>query len=130
MGPRCRCRVGPGRYEVQARIERFVEPSVLLLLNERPRHGYELAEELESFLGDARVDFGNLYRLLRSLEAEGLVSSTWDDEQPGPIKRIYELTSDGRALLSAWAESLHASKAQLEAFLEAYERSVKKAENT
>ncbi len=103
---------------------------MLLLLSERPRHGYELAEELESFLGDARVDFGNLYRLLRSLEAEGLVSSTWDDEQPGPIKRIYELTSDGRALLNAWAESLQASKAQLEAFLEAYARSVSKAENT
>ena len=31
-----------------------------------------------------RIDMGNLYRILRSLEREGLVDSTWDDDAPGP----------------------------------------------
>ena len=32
---------------------------------------------------------GNLYRVLRALEADGLVSSEWNDDAPGPAKRIY-----------------------------------------
>ena len=75
--PRCRCRVGPGRFEVRARIERFAEPTVLLLLAEGRSHGYQLADHLEELLDEGRVDFGNLYRLLRALEEEGLVASTW-----------------------------------------------------
>ena len=45
-GPRTRWLVEPGRWGVRARVERFVEPAVLLLLAERPRHGYELIDEL------------------------------------------------------------------------------------
>ena len=58
--PRCRCRVGPGRFEVRARIERFAEPAVLLLLAEGESHGYQLADRLEDLLDEGRVDFGNL----------------------------------------------------------------------
>jgi hypothetical protein len=87
--PRCRCRVGPGSFEVRARVERFAEPAVLLLLAEGPSHGYELADALEELLEEGRVDFGNLYRLLRSLEGEGLVASSWSEDTPGPLKRIY-----------------------------------------
>ena len=29
-----------------------------------------------------RIDMGNLYRILRSLERDGLVDSTWDDDGP------------------------------------------------
>lgn len=119
--PRCRCRVGPGRFEVRARIERFAEPAVLLLLAEGPSHGYELAETLEDLLDEGRVDFGNLYRLLRSLEEEGLVASTWSEEAPGPQKRVYELTGEGAALLHAWATSLRARSERIAALLARYE---------
>jgi len=43
--PRCRCRVGPGSFEVRARVERFAEPAVLLLLAGGPSYGYELVDE-------------------------------------------------------------------------------------
>ncbi len=33
---------------------------------------------------ERRVDLGNLYRLLRSLEEEGVVASEWDEASPGP----------------------------------------------
>ncbi|MDA8356840.1 MAG: PadR family transcriptional regulator [Actinomycetota bacterium] len=119
--PRCRCRIGPGSFEVRARVERFVEPAVLLLLAEGPSHGYELADALESLLEEGRVDFGNLYRLLRSLEAEGLVTSAWSDDTPGPLKRIYELTGEGSALLDTWAESLLGSQRRTAALLRRYQ---------
>ena len=48
---RVRRRVGPGDFEVRARVERFAEPAVLLLLRERPVHGYELLEQLPDLTG-------------------------------------------------------------------------------
>lgn len=119
--PRCRCRVGPGSFEVKARVERFVEPAVLVLLAEHETHGYDLAEALEALLDEGRVDFGNLYRLLRSLEAEGLLRSSWSDDAPGPLKRRYALTDEGMALLEAWAESLRATQHRVSSLLERYD---------
>jgi len=102
-------------------VERFIEPAVLLLLAEGPSHGYELADALEEVLQEGRVDFGNLYRLLRSLEAEGLVASAWSEDAPGPLKRTYELTGEGAALLDSWAGSLRAGRERIAAFLRRYE---------
>jgi poly-beta-hydroxybutyrate-responsive repressor len=116
---RVRRRLAPGEYDVRARVERFAEPAVLLLLRERPAHGYELLEQLPSLTGE-RVDMGNLYRFLRVLERDGIVTSAWDDEAPGPSKRIYELTDEGRALLDHWASALEVSQTRLNAFLTRY----------
>jgi poly-beta-hydroxybutyrate-responsive repressor len=117
---RVRRRRAPGEYDVRARVERFAEPAVLLLLRERPVHGYELLEQLPELTGE-RVDMGNLYRFLRLLEAEGIVRSDWDDRAPGPSKRVYELTHEGRALLERWADALRQAQARTNAFLTRYE---------
>jgi PadR family transcriptional regulator PadR len=113
---RVRRRIGPGEYAVRARVERFAEPAVLLLLRERAVHGYELLEQLPELTGE-RVDMGNLYRFLRLLEAEGIVRSAWDDDAPGPSKRVYELTDEGRVLLEGWATALRAAQARIDGFL-------------
>ena len=117
---RVRRRTGPGEFDVRARVERFAEPAVLLLLRERPVHGYELLEQLPELTGE-RVDMGNLYRFLRLLESEGIVRSDWDDHAPGPSKRIYQLTDEGRALLDQWASALKDSQTRLDGFLTRYE---------
>lgn len=114
-----RRRVGPGRYEVMARVERFAEPAVLLLLRERPAHGYELLEQLPELTGE-RMDMGNLYRFLRLLEAEEIVRSEWEDDLPGPSKRTYELRDDGRALLDEWAVALGDAQERIDGFLTRY----------
>ena len=116
---RVRRRLGPGEYDVRARVERFAEPGVLLLLRERPVHGYELLEQLPELTGE-RVDMGNLYRFLRLLEADGIVRSEWDDEASGPSKRVYELTGEGRALLDHWADALRKSQTRIDGFLKRY----------
>src|SRR3954454_13611098 len=119
---RSRHQTKPGHWHVRARVERFVEPSLLLLLRERPLHGYELIERLPELAGAGRIDVGNLYRLLRSLEGEGLVSSAWSAELPGPAKRTYELTAEGRLLLDQWAEALRESQADVQSFLDRYDQ--------
>jgi PadR family transcriptional regulator, regulatory protein PadR len=116
---RVRRRLAPGEYDVRARVERFAEPAVLLLLRERPVHGYELLEQLPDLTGE-RVDMGNLYRFLRLLEQEGIVRSEWDDRAAGPSKRIYELTEEGQALLDEWATALRGAQARTESFLTRY----------
>jgi len=115
-GPRSRRHHG-GRWRVFARVERFTEPALLLLLRERPAHGYDLLERLPELTGEQRVEMGNLYRLLRALEDEGLVTSQWADG-----KRTYSLSEQGGALLDQWAEALERSQARTQLFLERYAR--------
>ena len=121
-GTRSRAFVRPGHWAVRARVERFAEPSLLLLLRERPMHGYELIERLPEVAGgETRVDVGNLYRILRALEEEGIVTSQWSADLPGPAKRTYELTAEGRRLLDEWAGALRRSRDRIDTFLERFE---------
>ena len=120
-GYRSRRQTGPDEWTVRARVERFHEPALLLLLRERPRHGYELIELLPELGGD-RVDVGNLYRFLRCLESEGIVESEWHGDLPGPAKRTYSLTPVGERLLEQWIEALRQSRDDVSAFLDRYEK--------
>ena len=110
-----------GHWRVFARVERFTEPAILLLLRERPAHGYDLLERLPELTGEQRVEMGNLYRLLRGLEEEGFVTSEWDEGSPGPAKRRYAITPHGLQLLDQWVEALRSSQDRTARFLERYE---------
>ena len=82
----------------------LVGPLLLLLLAEEPGHGYDLIERLRSLGFEHRA--GSLYRELRRLEDDGLVTSYWEASQTrGPARRVYELTFDGRRALRACAAS-------------------------
>ena len=99
-----------------ARVERFTEPALLLLLREQPTHGYDLLERLPELTGESRVEMGNVYRLLRALEEEGLVGSEWSDG-----KRTYAVTDRGRQLLDQWVEALRTSQERTQRFIDRYE---------
>lgn len=102
-------------------IERFMQPCLLLLLRRRPAHGYELMRYLEEFgFSGEDLDPGTVYRNLRRLEEEGLVSSRWDTSGGGPARRLYRLTPEGEEMLAAWAEAIKHQKSRLELFLEKY----------
>ncbi len=103
---------------MRARVERFGEAALLLLLGDGPTHGYELLERLPELLGEERVDVGNVYRALRSLEDDGLVVSEWSADLPGPAKRTYTLTDDGASALDAWIDSLVVLREGLDGFVE------------
>ena len=98
----------------------FLRPCVLLLLREQPAHGYDLLERLR-LLGFTRDDPGRLYRMLRSLEQEGLVHSSWEGSATGPDRRVYRLTAAGTVALHGQARSLKQTTLALERFLSRYE---------
>ncbi len=60
--------------------------------------------------------------MLRGLEEEGIVRSEWRDDQPGPAKRMYDLTDDGHRLLVSWVDSLEEAQRRIAGFLDEYER--------
>jgi DNA-binding PadR family transcriptional regulator len=113
-----------GAWHVLARVERFVEPALLLVLREGSTHGYDLAEAIEELTPGERVDLGNLYRLLRSLEEEGVVTSEWRDDLPGRSKRSYQLTARGEDLLEAWVDALADLTGSLSAFRQRHDQGV------
>ena len=112
--------LGPGQWRVHARVERFIEPALLLILRDGSTHGYELADSLAEMLPAERIDMGNLYRMLRALEAEGIVESEWRDDLPGRNRRTYQLTEEGKSLLDTWAEALGEANETITAFLVRY----------
>ncbi|GAC1343000.1 MAG: hypothetical protein NVSMB29_15280 [Candidatus Dormibacteria bacterium] len=99
-----------------AQPRQFLRACVLLLLGEEPAHGYELLERLGEFgLGD---DSGTLYRLLRVLEQQGRVASSWERSDQGPARRCYELSAAGGTELDAWVLALARSRDRLDAFVD------------
>jgi DNA-binding PadR family transcriptional regulator len=75
---------------------------LLLLLAERPNHGYELIRLLEDrFLGLYTPSAGTIYPRLAALEEEGLIEH---DEVEG--RKVYRLTDAGRAELEAHRHEL------------------------
>lgn len=94
----------------------LLRPFVLLLLHEAPGYGYQLPQRLSELAGST-WDHGTVYRLLNTLENEGLVTSTWERSVAGPQRRRYTLTSEGRRLLVECASSLAGLHQVLERFL-------------
>jgi DNA-binding PadR family transcriptional regulator len=75
---------------------------VLLLLDEEPRNGYQLMQEIEERSHGAwRPSPGSIYPALSQLEDEGLVRS---NESAG--RRAFELTDEGRAYVAEHRDAL------------------------
>lgn len=101
----------------------FLQPCLLLLLRERPDHGYELAARLRP-MHDGDGDAGGIYRALRGLERQGLVCSEWHTSPTGPARRIYRITDEGVAALEVLVTGLEQTHASLHVFLDRYARLV------
>jgi PadR family transcriptional regulator PadR len=79
----------------------------------RKQYGYALLKLLSD--QGLEVDQGTLYPLLRRLEAQGLLQSSWSVDEARP-RRYYIISSEGRKLLprlrSEW-ESMVAAMGRL-----------------
>jgi PadR family transcriptional regulator PadR len=84
----------------------MLEPALLVLLKEQPRHGYTLLASLES-LGMGTLHPSMVYRTLRQMEELEWIGSDWDTSQTqGPPRRIYSLTPLGEDVLENWQDEL------------------------
>jgi len=85
------------------------EALILATLADGPRHGYQLALEIEERSGGRfRFNHGTLYPILHSLETGGLIDGTWAEPAGKRKRRQYRLTRVGvdhlDGLRNAWAE--------------------------
>lgn len=96
---------GPGGFGRRPRMRRGdVRAALLVLLDEEPRNGYGLMQEIEHRSeGLWRPSPGSVYPALSQLEDEGLVRSR---ERDG--RREFELTDEGRAHVEQHREELGA----------------------
>mgnify|MGYP000032265297 CR=1 FL=1 len=103
------------------RVSRFIQPSLLLFLSKGASYGYELIDKLKGLgFHKESIDVGAVYRTLRKLEREGFVKSAWV-KKDSRRKRVYKITSEGRALLKAWIERVKERKQALEKFIKIYQ---------
>ncbi len=80
----------------------LIEPALLVLLKEKPQHGYTLVDSLTA-LGISTPHPSVVYRALRDMENLQWIRSRWDaDASQGPPRRIYALTSQGEMALQKW----------------------------
>ena len=61
-----------------------------------------------------------IYRHLRQMDEEGLVTSSWDAEGDGPAKRVYAITDEGREVLDAWILHMERQRDALDGFIRRY----------
>ncbi len=97
-----------------------MQPTLLLLLHQGLSHGYALLERLDEF-GLGQVDPSAVYRVLRDMEAQGWVVSSWDEhETQGPPRRVYSLTAQGDEALALWTADLEETRTSIDRVLERY----------
>ncbi len=91
-------------------LAKLLHPAILVMLAEGPHHGYRLIDRLASLriLRGERPDPAGVYRVLRSLEQSGFVTGEWNLERPGPARRVYAITAEGRLCLETWLQTLQA----------------------
>ena len=84
----------------------LLRPAILVLLQEQESHGYELMSRLAELGLDVRPTTGAVYRCLRTMAEEGLVSSCWTNPERGPARRVYTITDVGEQHLERYVPSL------------------------
>ena len=106
------------------RAARFLEPFLLLLLQQGQAHGYTLLEKLEQFGLESRNPSA-VYRVLRDMEELGYVVSSWDETKTqGPPRRVYCLTALGKELLAQHVQDLKETREIIDRFIETYQHNL------
>lgn len=82
------------------------ETLILALLEEAPRHGYELARLIDDRTrGRLFFHVANVYTSLYRLERGGCIAGRWVEKPGQRRRRFYRLTATGRRQLAIRRES-------------------------
>jgi PadR family transcriptional regulator, regulatory protein PadR len=84
------------------------ELMILALLDQRERHGYELARLIgERSLGAINFHVASLYPTLYRMEDKGLIDGRWVEKAGQRRRRYYRVTPAGRKALKAHRSVWH-----------------------
>ena len=89
-----------------------LEYCILLMLDNKVYYGHEILQELSKYAIIASTE-STVYPLLRRLQKENYLQSTWQESTEGlPPRKYYSLTPDGKNYLDAmnteWENLLNA----------------------
>ena len=112
---------GMGRRRGQRKMF-FLQSCLLVVLHREPGYGYSLMDGLQEFgFRSDQMDISIIYRALRDLQANELVSDSWDDNSLGPQRRMYTITPQGEEVLAGWIKNLRQRRKDIEKLEAAYE---------
>jgi len=83
----------------------MLRPLILVMLCEKPMHGYQLIERIRDVTGFT-FGPGVVYPLLYKLEEKGLIRGEWIERGVRRRVRIYRLTEEGRKMVREVRELL------------------------
>jgi PadR family transcriptional regulator, regulatory protein PadR len=77
----------------------YIRMGLLILLNKKPAHGYEIMKEINSRTkGFWQPTPGGVYPILRDLEKSGYIKGHWETQRNRKLK-VYKITQSGQAIL-------------------------------
>jgi len=85
-----------------AQLQKGTTPLLVLsVIGDGELYGYQIAQLIRERSDGAFVPSeGSLYPTLHRLEADGALVATWRENERGPKRRYYRLTSGGHRLLA------------------------------
>ncbi|MBT3283849.1 PadR family transcriptional regulator [Candidatus Bathyarchaeota archaeon] len=74
----------------------WIQLLILRILYDSPTHGYEIIKKVNTFQAGRRpIKPGSMYTILRRMEEDGLLESTWDEETARLNRRVYTFSEKG-----------------------------------
>ncbi len=96
--------------ELGKSLSRLSQPTILMILAQsgEPMHGYIIVQQAahSPMFGGKKPDATGIYRALKRMEEQELVTSEWDTPQEGSAKRMFTLTDKGYSCLRRWIDAL------------------------
>lgn len=96
--------------ELGKSLSRLSQPTILMILAQsgEPMHGYIIVQQAahSPMFGGKKPDATGIYRALKRMEEQELVTSEWDTPAEGSAKRMFTLTDKGYSCLRRWIDAL------------------------
>lgn len=100
----------------------WIQFLALMMLNDRPMHGYQLKDVMErqGYVREGRFKTGSLYTILNRMEQHGYLVSTQEQSAEGRTRRVYRVTDEGLSRLKTGLEHMLRRKRLLDKLEEYY----------
>ena len=77
----------------------YIRMGILILLNKKPAHGYEIMKEINNRTGGfLQPTPGGVYPILRDLEKSSFIKGQWQTQKNRRLK-VYKITKSGELIL-------------------------------
>lgn len=99
---------------------------VLLIIAQRPSYGLEILNQLNEVCPENTLDTAAIYRALKSLEVDEMITSQWLESETGAPTKVYEITEKGLQLLAEYKQDIEHRITHLNQFISVYNELTKK----